>query len=158
PGVAADSTVPTYAALRLHVDSWRWEGVPIYVRAGKSLAKTVAEVEIEFRNPPPVVFNEPPPPQGNYVRFRLSPNVGSAVGGRATRPGAARVGEPVELVVSDIEAQGKSGRMDAYERLLGDALCGDATLFARQDVVEAAWAVVDPVIQEAGPIYDYQPG
>jgi glucose-6-phosphate 1-dehydrogenase len=158
PGVAADSKVPTYAALRLHIDSWRWDGVPIYVRAGKCLACTAAEVTIELKNAPQVVFNEPMPEIGNYVRFRLSPGVAIALGVRAIKPGAALAGQPIELVVSDIEEQGKSGRMEAYERLLGDALHGDATLFARQDVVEAAWAIVDPVIQGQSPIYDYQPG
>ena len=158
PGVAPESTVPTYAALRLHVDSWRWEGVPIYVRAGKCLARTVAEVTIELKKAPPCVFNEPPPDIGNYVRFRLSPSVAIALGVRAIKPGAAMTGQPIELLVSDVDEQGKSGRMEAYERLLGDALHGDATLFARQDVVEAAWAIVDPVIQGAGPIYDYPPG
>jgi glucose-6-phosphate 1-dehydrogenase len=158
PGVAKDSYMATYAALRLHVDSWRWEGVPFYVRAGKSLAKTVTEVSIEFRNPPPVVFNEPPPPRGNYVRFRLSPNVVIGVGARAKRPGEGMKGEPVELLVTESAEQGKAGRMDAYERLLGDAIAGDATLFARQDVVEAAWAIVDPVIHGPSPMYEYEPG
>src|SRR6185436_17941124 len=149
---------PTYAALRLYVDSWRWDGVPIYVRAGKCLARTVTEVESEFKNPPQVVFSEPAPACGNYVRFRISPGVAIALGVRAIKAGAALTGEPIELLVTDVEEQGKSGRMEAYERLLGDALHGDATLFARQDVVEAAWAIVDPVIQGPSPIYDYQPG
>lgn len=158
PGVAKDSYMATYAALQLHVDSWRWEGVPFYVRAGKSLAKTVTEVAIEFRNPPPVVFNEPPPVRGNYVRFRLSPNVVIGVGARAKRPGEGMKGEPVELLVTERAEQGQAGRMEAYERLLGDAIAGDATLFARQDVVEAAWAIVDPVIHGPSPMYEYEPG
>jgi glucose-6-phosphate 1-dehydrogenase len=145
PGVAPDSYMATYAALCLLIDSWRWEGVPFYVRAGKRLAKTVTEVTVTFKRPPPVVFDEPPP-AGNYVRFRLSPEVVIAVGARAKRPGEGMRGRPVELLVAEQPAQGEEGRMDAYERLLGDAMAGDSTLFARQDVVEAAWAIVDPVI------------
>jgi glucose-6-phosphate 1-dehydrogenase len=158
PGVAKDSYMGTYAALRLRVDSWRWEGVPFYVRAGKSLAKTVTEVMIEFLNPPPVVFSEPIPHAANYVRFRVSPVVAIALGARAKRPGEGMYGQPVELSVVETPEQGKSGRMDAYERLLGDAVAGDATLFARQDVVEAAWAIVDPVIHGPTPLYEYEPG
>jgi len=158
PGVRKDSYMATYAAMQLHVDSWRWNGVPFYVRAGKALAKTVTEVVIEFKQPPPVVFNEPPPPRGNYVRFRVSPSVVIAIGARAKRAGEGMNGEPIELVVTEGAEQGQSGRMEAYERLLGDAIAGDATLFARQDVVEAAWAVVDPVIHGPSPMYDYEPG
>src|SRR5262249_50862682 len=120
PGVAKDSTVPTYAALRLHVDSWRWYGVPFYVRAGKYLERTVTEVIVEFKTPPPVVFSEPPPRVGNYIRFRLSPEVAIAVRARAKRPGEAMAGRDVELAVTEEPAQGEDGRMDAYERLLGD--------------------------------------
>ena len=158
PGVAKDSYMATYAALRLHVDSWRWEGVPFYVRAGKCLARTVAEVMVELKNPPQVVFSEPPPAMGNYVRLRVNPDVAIAVGARAKRPGEGMIGVPVELAVSKEPEQGSDGRMDAYERLLGDAMAGDATLFARQDVVEAAWAIVDPVIHGPSPMYDYEPG
>ncbi len=158
PGVAPDSQVPTYAALRLMVDSWRWQGVPFYVRAGKSLARTVTEVTIEFKNPPQVVFSEPAPATGNHVRFRLSPEVAIALGARAKEPGGEMVGHPVELSVVEGSEQGKAGRMEAYERLLGDAMAGDATLFARQDVVEAAWAIVDPVLDSADPLHIYEPG
>ena len=158
PGVSKESFMATYAALRLSVDSWRWEGVPFYVRAGKSLAQTVTEVTIEFKNPPQVVFSEATPTIGNYVRFRLSPHVAIALGARAKRPGEGMSGRPVELLVSDQAEQGEAGRMEAYERLLGDAMAGDATLFARQDVVEAAWAIVDPVIHGPSPMFDYEPG
>ncbi len=158
PGVAKDSYMATYAALQLHVDSWRWDGVPFYVRAGKSLAKTVSEVSIELKKPPQVVFNEPCPPRGNHVRLRLSPAVQIAVGARTKLPGEGMRGEPVELLVSEGAEQGQSGRMEAYERLLGDAIAGDATLFARQAVVEAAWAIVDPVIHGPSPMYEYEPG
>jgi glucose-6-phosphate 1-dehydrogenase len=156
PGVAKDSYMATYAALRLYVDSWRWEGVPFYVRAGKCLAKTCTEVTIELNTPPQVVFSEPRPSQGNYVRFRLSPDVAIALGARAKQPGEAMIGYPVELSV--VEQSGKEGRLGDYERLLGDAMAGDATLFARQDVVEAAWAIVDPVIHGPSPMYEYEPG
>jgi glucose-6-phosphate 1-dehydrogenase len=158
PGVAPDSFMATYAALRLRVDSWRWEGVPFYVRAGKCLAKTVTEVTVEFKNAPPVVFSEPAPAQGNCVRFRLGPEVSISIGARAKRPGEKMIGLPVDLSVSEEPAQGEDGRMDAYERLLGDAMVGDATLFARQDVVEAAWAIVDPVIHGPSPMFPYAPG
>jgi glucose-6-phosphate 1-dehydrogenase len=160
PGVAKDSYMGTYAALRLFVDSWRWDGVPFYVRAGKCLKTTVTEVMVELKVPPQVVFQEPLPKMGNYVRFRLSPQVAIAVGARYKRPGEGMKGEPTELSVVDQGAaqQGGTGRMDAYERLLGDAMAGDATLFARQDVVEAAWAIVDPVIHGPSEMHQYEPG
>jgi glucose-6-phosphate 1-dehydrogenase len=158
PGVAKDSFMATYAALRLYVDSWRWEGVPFYVRAGKSLAMTVTEVMVELKNPPQVVFKEPPPPMGNYIRFRVSPNVVIALGARAKVPGEKMTGKPTELCVVEAAKPGEAGRLGDYERLLGDAMIGDATLFARQDVVEAAWAIVDPVIHGPSPMYEYEPG
>jgi glucose-6-phosphate 1-dehydrogenase len=158
PGVAPDSYIATYVALHLFVDSWRWHGVPFYVRTGKCLAKTVTEVMVELNNPPPVVFRESVPERGNYVRFRLSPQVVIAIGARAKKPGERMVGEPVELSVYEGPEQGTEGRLDAYERLLGDAMAGDPTLFARQDVVEAAWAIVDPVIHGPSPLHEYEPG
>jgi glucose-6-phosphate 1-dehydrogenase len=158
PGVSKDSYMATYAALRLYVDSWRWEGVPFYVRAGKSLKMTATEVVVELKNPPQVVFTEATPSVGNYVRFRLNPNVVIAIGARAKRPGEGMAGQPTELSVVETAEQGKGVRMEAYERLLGDAMAGDATLFARQDVVEAAWAIVDPVIHGPSPMYEYEPG
>ena len=158
PGVAGDSYMATYAALRLYVDSWRWEGVPFYVRAGKSLKMTCTEVTIRLRNAPQVVFSEATPSVGNYVRFRLSPQVAIAVGARAKRPGAGMMGQPLELSVVEQPQQGQDGRMGDYERLLGDAMAGDATLFARQDVVEAAWAIVDPVIHGPSQMFEYEPG
>jgi glucose-6-phosphate 1-dehydrogenase len=155
PGVAKDSPVSTYAALRLDVDSWRWSGVPFYVRAGKSLKMTVTEVVLEFKVPPQVVFKEPTPSMGNYVRLRLGPEVAIALGARAKRPGEGMSGRPVELSIVEHAADASLGD---YERLLGDALAGDATLFARQDVVEAAWAIVDPLLQNPGAMFDYEPG
>jgi glucose-6-phosphate 1-dehydrogenase len=158
PGVSRTSTTPTYAALRMYVDSWRWEGVPFYVRAGKSLAMTASEVLVELQNPPQVVFSEPVPSVGNYVRFRLSPQVVIAFGARAKRPGEGMAGKPVELSVVDEGKQGETPRLADYERLLGDAVAGDTTLFARQDIVEAAWGIVDPVIHGESPLYEYTPG
>jgi glucose-6-phosphate 1-dehydrogenase len=160
-GVSKTSTTPTYAALRMYVDSWRWEGVPFYVRAGKSLAMTTSEVLVELQNPPQVVFSEAVPSVGNHVRFRLSPQVVIAIGARAKRPGEGMAGKRVELSVVD---EGKTmqdsdaPRLGDYERLLGDAVAGDTTLFARQDIVEAAWAIVDPVIHGESPLYEYAPG
>jgi glucose-6-phosphate 1-dehydrogenase len=158
PGVAKDSSLGTYAAVRLHVDSWRWQGVPFVVRAGKNLATTATEVFVEFRGAPPVVFPEPAPPMGNYIRFRLTPHVAIALGARAKRPGERMTGQPVELLVTDQDTERGPDRLDAYERLLGDAMQGDATLFARQDVVEAAWAVVQPVLDAPAQPLDYEPG
>jgi glucose-6-phosphate 1-dehydrogenase len=158
PGVARDSFMATYAALRMYVDSWRWEGVPFYVRAGKCLKMTCTEVNVELKVPPQVVFHEATPSIGNTIRFRLNPQVVIALGARKKRPGEGMAGEPVELVVTDSSEPSKGSTMDAYERLLGDAMAGDPTLFARQDVVEAAWAIVDPVIHGPSPMYEYEPG
>jgi glucose-6-phosphate 1-dehydrogenase len=160
PGVSRTSRMPTYAALRLYVDSWRWDGVPFYVRAGKCLKITTTEVIVEFKNPPQVVFNEPTPSIGNYVRFRLSPQVVIAFGARAKRPGEGMAGRPLELSVVDEGKETGVGtpRLGDYERLLGDAMAGDATLFARQDLVEAAWAIVDRIVNDPGPMYEYTPG
>jgi glucose-6-phosphate 1-dehydrogenase len=158
PGVSPESYMGTYAALRLYIDSWRWHGVPFYVRAGKSLAITATEVTVELKRPPPVVFPQDAAPaneSGNWVRFRLSPKVEIAVGARKKKPGEGMLGEPVELKVVE---QPEDGRMEAYERLLGDAMVGDCTLFARQDGVEAAWAIVDPVIHGPSPLYFYDQG
>jgi glucose-6-phosphate 1-dehydrogenase len=160
PGVSKESYMATYAALRLYIDSWRWEGVPFYVRAGKSLNMTVTEITVELKNAPQVVFTEATPSVGNYVRFRLNPQVQIAIGARAKRPGEGMAGEPLELSVVDQQAApGKaSGRLGDYARLIGDAMAGDATLFARQDVVEAAWAIIDPVIHGPSPMFEYEPG
>src|SRR5579863_7130601 len=156
PGVAPNSVTPTYAALHLFIDSWRWQGVPFYVRAGKSLQTTSTEVVVDLKKAPPVVFREMQHAKGNYVRFRLSPEVAIGIGARAKRPGEGMFGEPVELSV--VNNADQVGVLEAYERLLGDAMTGDATLFARQDVVEAAWAIVDPILVDAGPVFAYEPG
>jgi glucose-6-phosphate 1-dehydrogenase len=158
PGVSTDSSMATYAALRMYVDSWRWEGVPFYVRAGKCLATTCTEVSVELKVPPQVVFAEAKPSIGNTVRFRLNPQVVIAVGARKKKPGERMEGEAVELVLTESATEQGKVPMDAYERLLGDAMAGDPTLFARQDVVEAAWAVVDPILHGPNPMYEYDPG
>ena len=151
-GVAPDSTVETFAALRLDIDNWRWAGVPFYIRAGKCLPVTATEVLVRLRQPPQKLFGEVDAPP-NYVRFRLSPEVQIGIGARSKRPGEAMRGDQVELLVTDQSAD----EMDAYERLLGDAARGDSTLFARQDAVEAAWRVVDPVLGDTTPVHEYEP-
>ena len=155
-GVSPQSQVPTYAAVRLAVDSWRWSGVPFFVRAGKSLKTTCTEVMVELKNAPPVVFSEDAATMGNYVRFRLGPDVAIGIGARVKTPGDGLKGGPVELSVMHRES---ADEMEPYERLLGDAMKGDATLFARQDVVEAAWTIVDRLIAmpAAAPI-EYERG
>lgn len=153
-GVASESRVPTYAAVQLYIDSWRWEGVPFYVRAGKCLKRRATEVVVEWKQAPPVVFREEAATHGNYVRFRLSPEVLIGIGARAKKPGEAMQGEAVELkVVHEPETH-----MDAYERLIGDAIVGEATLFARQDLVEAAWAIADPILDTSNDVYGYDCG
>ncbi|MFI5316998.1 MAG: glucose-6-phosphate dehydrogenase [Myxococcota bacterium] len=150
-GVARDSQVETFAALRLEVDSWRWEGVPFFIRAGKCLPLTTTEVRVSLRRPPLV---RPLPHQGNYLRFRLSPQLEIALGARVKQPGDKMVGTPTEL---SFMHRADCDEMDAYERLLGDAMAGDATLFARQDAVETAWSIVDPVLGSATPALPYEP-
>ena len=140
--------------MRLHVDTWRWGGVPFLIRAGKSLPVTATEVFVELKRPPQDLFREPEPPVVNYVRFRLGPDVAIAFGTRVKKPGASLVGEEVELVASRAEAAG----LPPYERLLGDALRGDQALFARQDLVEAAWRVVDDVLAADTPVLPYKAG
>ena len=157
-GVARDSKVATYAALKLFIDSWRWYGVPFYVRAGKCLTNTTTEVIVDLVKAPPVVFPEAKQRNGNYIRLRLSPNVAIGLGARAKKAGEAMHGQPVELTMADLPEQGRGGRMEPYERLLGDAMHGDATLFARQDVVEAAWAIVDPVLDKGSKLHEYECG
>jgi len=158
PGVAADSKVATFAAMRLAVDSWRWEGVPFFIRAGKCLATTCTDVVVRLKAAPSVVFRESLPSGSDYVRFRLTPEVGIVLGAFAKQPGEGMSGQRVELSVVSGPPQGTGERLGPYERLIGDAMLGDATLFARQDVVEAAWAIVDPVLREGGPILGYARG
>lgn len=151
-GVAPDSNVETYVALRLAVDSWRWDGVPFLIRAGKSLPLTATEVRVELKRPPLTTLA---PGSGNYIRFRLTPDLWIGLGALIKKPGEAMVGEPTELALVERDV---GDEMSAYERLLGDATAGDQTLFARKDAVEAAWAVVDPVLGNVTPIHAYEPG
>ena len=155
PNVARDSSVETYAAVRLSIDSWRWADVPFYIRAGKCLPVTCTEVLVELKAPPRSVFGEElsGPRASNYVRFRLGPDVAIALGVRSKAPGEALVGEPVELLAMQDAAED----MLPYERLLGDAMNGDATLFARQDSVEAQWSVVDPILGDETAVHLYAP-
>jgi glucose-6-phosphate 1-dehydrogenase len=141
PGVAADSKVETYAALALAIDSWRWSGVPFYLRAGKRLPVTATEVVVEFRPPPASVFGDLGPEQPNHVRFRVGPDVAIALGAHTKKPGPVMTGRDVELFVAQ-----QQGDEDAYEVLISAALIGDTSHFAREDEVEAAWAIVDPVL------------
>ena len=151
-GVAPDSTVETFAAVRLQIDSWRWEGVPFLIRAGKSLAVTATEVIVTLRRPPLMTFA---PGETNYVRFRLSPDMTIAVGARVKRPGEEFISDPTELRVAH---RPSADEMTPYERLLGDAMDGDAMLFAREDGVEAAWTVVQGILGDVEPAQEYDPG
>jgi glucose-6-phosphate 1-dehydrogenase len=152
-GVAPDSKVETFAALRLQIDSWRWQGVPFYIRAGKSLPVTCTEVVIRLRKPPAIVPGAKL--KSNYLRFRISPDVTVAVGMLSRLVGDDMTGEPVELIASHHPS---ANEMDAYERVLGDAMSGDRTLFAREDYIEEAWRIVDPVLHAGTPVYEYEPG
>jgi glucose-6-phosphate 1-dehydrogenase len=145
PNVAKNSDVETFCALRLFIDSWRWEGVPWYLRSGKYLADTATEVLVELKPPPQRLFADSAPTAGpaNYLRFRLSPGSAIALAARVKRPGKEFVGEQQELYLFE-EWPGEEA---PYERLLGDAMAGDGALFTREDAVEAAWAVVDPVLK-----------
>lgn len=153
-GVAPDSTVETFAAVRFTVDTWRWAGVPFYIRTGKCLAVTAAEVLVELKHPPQAIFEEVPPSHPNHVRFRISPTVETAIAARSKLPGEAAVGEEVELLAT----QHAGDEMAPYERLLGDAMRGDPLLFAREDTVEAAWRIVDPILGNVTPLHPYEPG
>ncbi len=154
PGVAPDSRVETYAALTLHIDSWRWGGVPFYLRAGKRLPVTATEVVVELKPPPANVFGALGPEQPNHLRFRLGPDVAIALGAQTKKAGPAMNGTDVELYV----AQQQKDDMDAYEVLISAALIGDTAHFAREDEVEAAWAIVDPVLRTGSAPLEYPPG
>jgi glucose-6-phosphate 1-dehydrogenase len=154
PGVARNSDVETFCALRLFIDSWRWEGVPWYLRSGKFMAETAAEVIVQLKPPPQKLFADSAPAAGraNYLRFRLSPNSAMALAARVKRAGKEFVGEQRELYLVDE----RPGEEAPYERLLGDALAGNGALFTREDAVEAAWAVVDPVLKNHRRVLPYR--
>ncbi len=159
PNVAPDSDTETFVALRCCIDSWRWAGVPFYVRAGKSLAATVQEALVEFRAPPQLLFAEGdgPAPHPNHLRFRMKPDDTITLTMQAKVPGPQLVSGPVDLDVRYEEKLGGEGP-EPYERLLDDALAGDQRLFARQDAVEEAWRIAQPVLDSHSPLSEYAPG
>jgi glucose-6-phosphate 1-dehydrogenase len=153
PGVEANSQVETFVAFKLEINSWRWKGVPFYIRAGKSLPVTATEVIVKLRQPP-AVFSEIPLP-ANYFRFRVTPDLMIAVGALVKKAGGQLEGQQVELVISQ---QSDPAEMGAYEELLYDAMQGNSGRFARQDYVEEAWRIVDPIFGDAAPVYQYEAG
>jgi glucose-6-phosphate 1-dehydrogenase len=153
-GVAKDSQVETFAALRLRIDTWRWAGVPFYVRAGKCLPITATEVRVTLKRPPLAIFDRSESMPANYFRLRLSPEVIIGTGALAKSSGEEMRGEPVELIARNNSPAEKS----PYERLLSDACRGDPSLFTQDDSVEAAWRVVDPVLTHGRPVVEYEPG
>jgi glucose-6-phosphate 1-dehydrogenase len=153
-GVASDSTVETFVAVKLEIDSWRWAGVPIYIRAGKMLPVTCTEAVVEFKRPPRETFGELVPNSSAHMRIRVGPDLTIGLGVRVKVPGEGMVGQDVEL---DLHSQaGKN--MPPYERLLGDASKGNRELFTRQDIVEAQWRIVQPILGNVTPFYPYKPG
>jgi glucose-6-phosphate 1-dehydrogenase len=154
PGVAPNSRTETFAAVRVYIDNWRWQGVPIYIRAGKNLPVTATEVRVQFHRPPAVVFPEEQAPFHDFVRFLFSPRIEIGIGMQVKIDGERMVGEPVELKVVDQQPD----EMTPYERLIGDAIRGDQALFARQDVVEEGWRIVEKIITNSGPVHRYQKG
>jgi glucose-6-phosphate 1-dehydrogenase len=154
PGVAPGSTVETFVAMKLHIDSWRWAGVPIYIRAGKVMPVTCMEAIVEFKRPPRETFHEIVPRQSSHLRMQVGPDISIDLGVRVKVPGERMVGQDVELRL-------KSQAVDVmppYQRLLGDAMRGNGELFARQDLVEAQWRIVQPILDNVTPVYQYEPG
>ena len=154
PGVSPDSTVETYAAIKLMIDNWRWADVPIYIRSGKELAVTCTEVFIELRRPPRETFGERVPLSSGHVRIRISPDVVIALGLRVKAPGDRMVGRDAELTVTSAPPSMRP----PYQRLLSDAMEGSQELFAREDGVEASWRIVEPILGDAVPVQMYEPG
>lgn len=153
PGVDPNSQTETFVALKIEINSWRWKGVPFYIRAGKSLPVTITEVLVKLRQPP-AVFSAVAPP-ANYFRFRVTPDLMIAVGAFVKKAGDQAGGQEVELVISQ---ESDPAEMGAYEELLFDAMRGNSARFARQDYVEAAWRIVDPILRDGITVYDYEPG
>jgi glucose-6-phosphate 1-dehydrogenase len=153
PGVAPDSAVETFTAVKVCIETWRWAGVPCYIRAGKCLPVTACEVLVTFKRPPFDVFAEHAHSGANYIRFQVSPDVLTAIDVRGKTPGEAMAGHDVELIATEHSGD----EMEPYERLLGDAMRGDPTLFASEAAVEAQWHVVDPIIGNVTPVRDYEP-
>src|SRR2546423_3625390 len=152
-GVAANSKVETFAALKLEIDSWRWQGVPFYIRAGKCLPVTCTEVVVRLRQPPTMYHGFDLEP--NYCRFRISPDITIAIGANVIAPGQETQSQTAEMLGTRLP---RADEMDAYDRVLGDAMHGDATLFAREDYVEEAWRIVDPVLKAGTAVCEYEPG
>ncbi len=154
PGVAAGSTVETFIAIKLFIETWRWAGVPIFIRAGKELPVIATEVVVEFKRPPRETFGELVPGKSAHMRLRVSPDICIALGVRVKVPGEQMVGSDVELMLQE------EAKVDEppYQRLLGDAMRGNGELFARQDLVEAQWRVVQPILGNVTPVYTYEPG
>jgi glucose-6-phosphate 1-dehydrogenase len=153
PDVVADSRTETFVALRLEIDSWRWQGVPFYIRTGKRLPVTATEVIVKLRRPPAIFAGVST--RANYFRFRVTPDLLIAVGAQVKKAGDLSQGQPVELVISE---EWDPAEMGAYEELLFDAMRGNSARFARQDYVEEAWRIVDPVLRNGGPVHEYEPG
>ena len=153
-GVAASSTVETFVAIKLEIDSWRWAGVPIYIRAGKELPVTSTEVVVQFKRPPRETFGELVPASSGHMRMRISPDVSIAMGVRVKQPGERMVGSDVEMLLTEQQTAYKP----PYQRLLGDAIHGIGDLFGREDIVDAQWRVVEPILDNVTPLYTYQPG
>ncbi len=153
-GVASNSTVETFVAVKMFIESWRWAGVPIYIRAGKMLPVTATEVFVEFKRPPIETFGEIISGNSAHLRMRISPNIAIGMGMRVKTPGERMTGNDVELTLT----QQAANDMPPYERLLGDAMRGQSELFAREDIVEAQWRAVDPILGDVTPLSSYEPG
>jgi len=154
PGVRAGSTVETFVAVKLFIESWRWAGVPIYIRAGKQLPVTATELVVHFKRPPRETFDELVPLSSGHVRMRISPDVCIGMGVRVKQPGERMVGEDVELILTEHAPT----LLPPYQRLLGDALRGLGELFGREDIVDAQWRIVEPVLDDVTPAYSYRSG
>jgi glucose-6-phosphate 1-dehydrogenase len=154
PGVRRESTVETYIAVKLFIESWRWEGVPIYIRAGKSLPVTATEVSVEFRRPPREILDELVPAGSAHMRFRLGPDMAIGMGLRIKQPGDRMVGHDRELIMTTQPATFRP----PYQRLLGDAMQGNGDLFGREDIVDAQWRIVQDILDDVTPLYTYAPG
>jgi len=154
PGVKSGSTVESFVAAKLFIDSWRWAGVPIYIRAGKALPLTVAEIIVDFKRPPRNTFAEIVSPASGHTRMRISPDVNIALGLRVKHPGERMEGQDVELILTEQE----EAFVPPYQRLLGDAMHGIGDLFGRQDIVDAQWRIVDPILDEIAPPIIYEQG
>jgi glucose-6-phosphate 1-dehydrogenase len=154
PGVRPGSTVETFVALQLTIDTWRWADVPIYIRTGKELPVTASEVSVEFKRPPFEIFGENVPCSSSHLRMRISPDITIGLGVRVKSPGERMVGNDVELILSEHP----EGDMPPYQRLLGDAFKASGELFAREDFVDAQWRVVEPILDDVTPLYKYECG